>query len=92
VSLEAARALRRTLELVESSQSSLWANDEVETISQHLRAAISALESGAPVDLELLSVLFAPTGDIQETSLASGWGDEFLSLARAIDAFLHTSS
>jgi hypothetical protein len=91
VSLEAARALRRTLELVESSQSSLWANDEAQTISQHLRAAISALESGTPVDLELLSVLFAPTGDIQETSLANGWGDEFLSLARVVDAFLHTS-
>lgn len=91
MSQEAARALRRTLELVESSQSSIWANDEVETISKHLRAAISALESGTPVDLELLSVLFAPTGDIQETSLANGWGDEFLSLARALDAFLHTS-
>ncbi len=91
MSQEAARALRRTLELVESSQSSIWANDEVETISQHLRAAIAALESGTPMDLELLSVLFAPTGDIQETSLANGWGDEFLALARAMDAFLHTS-
>lgn len=33
-----------------------------------------------------VSVLFAPTGPIQEVSLSSGWADEFLSLAERFDA------
>ena len=36
----------------------------------------------------LISVLYAPTGPIQEVSLSSGWGTEFLSLADRIDALL----
>jgi hypothetical protein len=33
-----------------------------------------------------LSILFAPTGPIQEVALSSGWGDEFLELADRFDA------
>lgn len=33
-----------------------------------------------------LRVLFAPTGPIQEVSLSSGWGDEFVRLADRFDA------
>jgi hypothetical protein len=33
-----------------------------------------------------LDVLFLPTGPIQEVSLSSGWGDEFLQLAERYDA------
>jgi len=32
-----------------------------------------------------LRVLFAPTGPIQEVSVSSGWGDEFLTLAKRYD-------
>ncbi len=33
-----------------------------------------------------LDVLFAPTGPLQEVSLSSGWGDEFLVLAEQYDS------
>ena len=33
-----------------------------------------------------LSILFAPTGPLQELSLSSGWGDEFCQLADRFDA------
>ena len=33
-----------------------------------------------------LSFLFAPTGPVQEVSLRSGWGAEFLALAARFDA------
>jgi hypothetical protein len=36
----------------------------------------------------MLAVLFAPTGPIQEVSLSSGWGTEFLGLADRFDAAL----
>jgi hypothetical protein len=32
-----------------------------------------------------MAVLFAPTGPIQELSLGSGWGDEFVKLAARFD-------
>jgi hypothetical protein len=40
-----------------------------------------------PAELSL-SILFAPTGPIQEVSLSSGWGGEFLKLASTFDAAL----
>ena len=43
---------------------------------------IATLERGSVPDL---SVLFLPTGPIQEVSLSSGWGSEFLSLAERFD-------
>ena len=47
---------------------------------------IAALEAGRFPPRLTVSVLFAPTGPIQEVSLSSGWADEFLALARRIDA------
>jgi len=84
-------ALRRTIELVESSRTSLYAQDTVEDIAERLRSAVRALESGERVDGSGLGLLFAPTGSIQETSLANGWGEEYLALSDVIDAFLDKS-
>jgi hypothetical protein len=48
-------------------------------------ALISVLRSGSmPPKLDL-EVLFAPTGPIQEVSLSSGCGEQFLSLAGRLD-------
>ncbi len=32
-----------------------------------------------------ISVLFAPTGDLQEIAIDSGWSDEYIELAKIID-------
>jgi len=48
----------------------------------HLTAKV---REGGPVPVAL-AVLFAPTGPIQEVSLSSGWGDDFLVLAERFDA------
>jgi hypothetical protein len=49
---------------------------------------ISGLREGQGVDLTVLQTLFAPTGPIQEVSLSSGWGKEFLTLAKQFDQAL----
>ena len=46
---------------------------------------IATLRRGSVPDI---SVLFAPTGPIQEVSLSSGWGRDFLLLAERFDAAL----
>jgi hypothetical protein len=43
------------------------------------------------VDRAALSLLFAPTGRLQEFSLANGWADDFLQLAERCDACLAAS-
>lgn len=47
-------------------------------------AAIAAVRAGQPP--LMLTVLFAPTGPIQETAMSSGWAEEFLALADRFDA------
>ncbi len=46
---------------------------------------ISVLEGGRLPSRLTLSVLFAPTGPMQEVSLSSGWADAFLALADRFD-------
>jgi HAMP domain-containing protein len=48
---------------------------EIDTIRREL-------EKGSVPDMR---ILFVPTGPIQEVSLSSGWGNEFLELANRFD-------
>ena len=53
---------------------------------EELDRQIAAIEAGQlPPRLEL-SVLFVPTGPMQEVSLCSGWAHEFLAVASRFDA------
>jgi hypothetical protein len=47
---------------------------------------ISHIEAGRSFDGSKLSILFAPTADIQEVSVSSGWGDEFCRIAERFDS------
>lgn len=51
-----------------------------------LDSFITAIEDGTSFESSALSILFAPTGDIQEVSMSSGWGDEFLRVAERFDS------
>ncbi len=76
--LKEARALL-ALEGNDFSWSS-W-GDQYQAISE-IDSIITELENGLVPDMR---VLFAPTGPIQEVSLSSGWGQEFLELAERFD-------
>jgi hypothetical protein len=47
---------------------------------------VSRLESGVMPGRASMEVLFFPTGPMQEVSLSSGWGEEFIALANRFDA------
>ena len=59
---------------------SSW-NDQSAAL-QEIEEAIALCEQGKP---PYLPVLYAPTGPIQEVSLSSGWGQEFLAIAEQFD-------
>jgi hypothetical protein len=65
---------------------SSWPDEEAATTE--LDQFIKALENDEPFDPAELAFLFAPTGRMQEVSLSSGWGDEFLKLSERSDRLI----
>lgn len=49
---------------------------------------IAELRAGVLPDRDHLTMIFLPTGPLQEVSVSSGWGDEFLKLAGEFDIAL----
>jgi hypothetical protein len=76
--LEEARAL-----IARDGNDFLWSSwiDQDHAIAE-IDSIIAELKDGSVPEI---GVLFAPTGPIQEVSLSSGWGNEFLELAERFD-------
>jgi hypothetical protein len=62
---------------------SSWASQDAAL--DEVDGLIATLDANRLPSRLTLSVLFAPTGPIQEVSLSSGWADEFLTLAERFD-------
>jgi len=59
----------------------------VEEIIQNLEAEIAKARNTQPIDSELLKLLFAPTGAIQETAKDHGWAENYLKISEIVDEF-----
>jgi hypothetical protein len=89
-SAELAAVLRRIAELLSRDDCDVgWSTYER---PEEIRAEIEPLLEKADAGVALgdgerarLRLLFAPTGPLQEASISSGWGTEFLSLATRFD-------
>lgn len=62
---------------------SRW-RDQVEATGE-IDRILEAIAGCGTVKLLPIQMLFAPTGSLQEVSIESGWGDEFLQLAARFD-------
>jgi hypothetical protein len=62
---------------------SSW-NDQSEALAE-IDRILQRVTADAPLDVSPIQVLFLPTGDLQEVSISSGWGDDFLNLAKRFD-------
>jgi len=79
--IDVMRETRRLLAFPENDFAwSAWRNQQTALgeMDEHIRT----LERGSVPNL---SDLFLPTGRVQEVSLSSGWGEEFLRLAERFD-------
>jgi hypothetical protein len=72
--------------LAEPGNDFVWSRwgDQAEALAE-LDRHLSALVAGQ-MEKGVLDLLFAPTGSIQEVSISSGWGVDFLALAERYDA------
>ena len=59
---------------------------DAEDALQEIDGIITRLQRGKVPATSEMSILFAPTGPMQELSLSSGWGNRFLGLASEFDA------
>lgn len=83
-----ALALKRTLLLLQRSESSDWASLPVEEVIRQLKVELDKARNSQPLDTKKLEFLYAPTGSLQEISIENGWGKEFIEIADIIDQFM----
>ncbi len=78
------RSARELVALPENDFSwSSWADEKAAV--EELDSLLALVDSGVLPDRHKVSVLFAPTGPIQEVSLSNGWADAFVKLAERYD-------
>jgi hypothetical protein len=79
--------LEETLELLSLKENDfVWSHwDNAEQAKAEIREHIVKLQDENYSGVKDLSLLFAPTGSIQEVSVSSGWGNRFLKLADKFD-------
>jgi hypothetical protein len=58
---------------------------------KELDALLATLHAGTLPPASGMSILFLPTGPLQEVSQSSGWGDEFIDLANRFDEAMDNS-
>ena len=82
--------LAATRTLVAKSKREGWPNEKPEEVCNDLDQIIDAIyyKKGGPLPRHW-SILFAPTGPIQEISISNGWAETFLKLAKEIDSCEH---
>jgi hypothetical protein len=68
---------------------SSW-NDRNDAVGE-IDTILSSLRAGMKPDNLTVQVLFAPTGPIQEVSLSSGWGTQFIELANRFDSAMSSN-
>jgi hypothetical protein len=80
--------LSRCCELSKLSQDAIYSSRGISEIMAVLQRGIDAIECGTEVNRDELTLLFAPTGDLQETSMANGWAEEYLLLSAQFDGLI----
>ncbi len=68
----------------------LWSSwEDSSDAFEEIDGLLAQLELGRLPSRGSLTVLFLPTGPMQEVAISSGWGDEFLELANRFDAAMN---
>ena len=81
--------LTEVRQLLCASEESLWAALTPQQVIAILDRELTALKSGGRLKNKLeLASIFAPTAEVQEISIASGWSDRYLKLSSRFDEAL----
>ena len=85
---ELVTAIENAVLLLRKSQPSIWGTlSPVEAI-ELLEIKLNKIRTSQKFDKKLIQSLFAPTGSIQEISIDTGWGDEFIEISEVVDRYI----
>jgi hypothetical protein len=62
--------------------------DMTEDAIKDMQSIIDSLKNNELSVLDKLSLLFAPTGSVQEISMSSGWGEEYIEISSHVDRLI----
>lgn len=87
---EIRKILEEVLEIVKSDDTDIFWScyNSVEDLVEDLYSLMDRLRRGDETAQEDVRLLFAPTGSLQEISISSGWGNQFVNIASKIDELL----
>jgi hypothetical protein len=77
--------------LVERSAESDWTPFTPAEVCADLAVAIAQIERRETIDVRRLTMLFLPTGPLQEIAMSAGWADDYLKLSSEFDALTKTA-
>jgi hypothetical protein len=80
--------LQRCQVLCLGSRDATYASRSASEVVVVLELEINAIERGKEPNRVELKSLFAPTGDLQETSIVNDWADEYLFLSSRFDELI----
>jgi hypothetical protein len=80
--------LQRCRELSVASQDALYSSTGTAEIVAVLNRGIESIERRTQLNRYELKLLFAPSGELQETSIANGWAVEYLLLSKQFDGLI----
>ncbi|MDR1451324.1 MAG: hypothetical protein LBI57_03205 [Helicobacteraceae bacterium] len=80
--------LNKTLEFLNKSKRSDWAEMPLEDQKKLIATAIDALENNRSIDKEALKAEFAPISSLQETAVSNRWGEDYITLAEEFEELI----
>lgn len=80
-------AIEKTIQLLDQSEDSDWSSLTAVEIKKLLEAELQKIRNQQEFDKTELNVLFAPTGNIQETAMWNEWHKEYLKIADIVDSY-----
>jgi len=83
--IEINNILERMLELLESSNDSIWSDMEVCEVKHTIVRQLDNIKLDRKVNKAKLSYLFLPTAPLQEIAMENSWVDEYMELAEKFD-------
>lgn len=78
--------LKECLAFTRKSEDSVFEGIIASELAETLQRAIVRLERGKRINKLKLSLLFLPTGSLQEIAIENGWGDEYIALSTRFDS------
>ena len=80
--------LEKCCTILDASADADWSNMGTEEIQTIFTREIASLKNIGRCDRAELTIIFSPTGALQEIALANGWGALYTDLAAQFDAIL----